>query len=115
MKLSNDEISELQESFSDLLNYDAADPTQPIDPINYRAPDGDTCLHIAAARNDTRAIQLLLKAGVDANVRGDMDSTPLHYAVSAGHDEAAEFLILNGASPTARNAFGSPATPRSRY
>jgi hypothetical protein len=39
-------------AFADLLNYEAQDPTSPIDPLTYRAPDGDTCLHIAAHRGD---------------------------------------------------------------
>lgn len=101
--LDPEEISQLQQMFNDVVNYDALDT--PINPITYVAPDGDTCLHIAAARNDVRSIELLLKAGLDVNTKGDMRSTPLHYAYRMASDRAIAFLLENGADENAIDAF----------
>ncbi len=84
VNLNEDEINELKKSFEDLINYDSDEPTDSIDPLTYRAPDGDNCLHIAAFRGDIRSVQLLLKAGLDVNQTGDMGYTALHYAKKKG-------------------------------
>jgi ankyrin repeat protein len=106
VSLSIEEIQELNKAFADLLNYDSDDPTDLIEPITYRAPDGDTCLHIAAVRNDLRAAELLLKAGVDVNSQGDMGYTPLHHAVRKKQTAMVELLMSHGASMEIRNEFG---------
>jgi ankyrin repeat protein len=108
-KLTAAEIAELQTSFRDVLNYDADDPTAPIDPVTYRSPDGDSCLHIAAQRGDYRSAQLLLDAGLDPNDRGDMGQTPLHHAKRYGHHKVAELLQASGSSATIRDEFGKTA------
>jgi ankyrin repeat protein len=97
------EQAELQTAFADLLNYESDDPTDPIDPLRYVAPDGDTCLHLAARRGNLRAVELLVKAGLDIDQPGDMGSTPLHYA---SKPEIISFLLANGASTATRNEFG---------
>ena len=111
MKLREDELEELARAFADLINYESDDPTDPINPLTYEDPDGDNCLHVAASRNDHRAAGLLLKAGVDVNCRGDMGSTPLHYAVKRGSVEVIRVLLEHGASKTLKNEFGVPAMP----
>lgn len=105
-RLTESELRELGASFKDLINYDSQDPTSPIDPLTYREPDGDGCLHIAAQKGDYRAMELLLKAGLDANQLGDMDCTPLHYAKMNGHNDVVDLLLRHGASNSIRNAFG---------
>lgn len=105
-KLSTNEMQELRLAFADLLNYDSDDPTEPIDPLSYREPGGDSCIHIAAHRGNLRAVELLLKAGVDVNVTGEMGCTALHYARLKGHKDVERFLLDNGASTTIRNLFG---------
>ena len=103
------ERAHLRAAFADLLNYDADDPTSPIDPLTYRAPDGDTCLHVAAQRGDLRSVALLLKGGLDPNMPGDMSSTPLHLAATA---EVFALLLAHGASTELVNEFGKkPACP----
>lgn len=102
-------VAELRRTFSDLLNYDANDPLEPIDPLTYRSPEGDTCLHIAALRGDLRSVQLLLEAGLDVNDLGDMGNTPLHYARKRGHEEVVQLLLRQGANPNIRNEFGEKA------
>lgn len=102
-RLSSSEYAELRAAFRDLMNYESNDPTAPIDPLTYVAPDGDTCLHVASHRGNLRAVELLVKAGVDVNRPGDMGSTPLHYAATP---EVASFLIASGASIATTDVFG---------
>lgn len=99
-------LSELRKRFNDSLNYTADDPTTPIDPITYRTPEGDSCLHIAAMRNDIIATNLLLDLGMDVNVRGDMGYTPLHYAWKNDAQAVYDTLIARGAATDIRNEFG---------
>jgi hypothetical protein len=74
--LSQSELAELDAAFTYVTNYDSDDPTEKIDPLTYRAPDGDTCLHIAAHRGNLRAVELLIKAGLDINYRGTWATRP---------------------------------------
>lgn len=105
-KLTNDELAELRQIFRDLTNYDSEDPTEPIDPLTWREGDGDNCLHYAACWGNSRAVELLLKAGLDVNGQGDMGYTALHYARHYKHDDVAELLLEHGASEDIRNEFG---------
>ena len=102
-QMTQTELEELAKAFVNELNYESDDPLTRIDPLTYRNPDGDTCLHIAARRGDIRSIELLLKAGLDINDRGDMGATPLHCAKT---QEVIEFLVANGASVDIRDEFG---------
>ncbi|WP_405118171.1 ankyrin repeat domain-containing protein [Pseudomonas leptonychotis] len=106
IRLSDEELDELRYAFRDCLNYISDDPEEPIDPLTYQNPDGDTCLHIAAQRGDIRSIELLIKAGLDVNKVGDMGCVPLHYASISGASEVVHMLIKNGASVEILNAFG---------
>jgi ankyrin repeat protein len=101
-------IEILRQKFADLVNY--ADFEEPIDPLTYVAPDGDTCLHIAALRGDEEAVKLLLDAGIDIHAKGDMGNTALHYAFMKKHFAVAALLIGRGASEDIKNGFGK--TPR---
>ena len=103
MKLSTSEMDELIAEFKDLINYESEDPCESIDPLTYVSPDGDTCLHIAALRGNLRAVELLIKAGVDVNQQGDIGYTPLHYAKT---QSVINCLLENGASTSIVNEFG---------
>lgn len=112
MNLDDEEMRVLNLAFKDLLNYESADPDSPINPLAYREPGGDSCLHIAAYRGDCVAVRILLKAGLDVNSIGEMGCTPLHYATQRGHTKIAELLIKSGASKNIRNKFGElPVVP----
>jgi len=101
--LSPSELAELTAAFANAINYESNDPFEKIDPLTYRAPDGDTCLHIAALQGNLRAVELLIKAGLDVNGQGDMGYTPLHYARTP---EIVAVLLASGASTNIENHFG---------
>lgn len=62
--------------------------------IQIRGRNDWTPLHLAAARNDVKAIEILLKAGADIGARTGMDteSTPEEEALRLGAEEAAKTL-----------------------
>lgn len=100
MTITDQEQEELTAKFYYITNYESDDPTDLIDPITYVAPDGDTCLHYAVRNKDTRAVELLLKGGVDPNARGDLGETALHIAKSKGFEQIIRTLLEHGASTT---------------
>lgn len=102
----------LEAAFSDVVNYGSEDLLAPIDPLTYKTPEGDSCLHIAAGRGDFRAVSLLLDCGFDVNLRGDLGNTPLHYACMGAHDDVAGLLISRGASSALTNELGKRADSR---
>jgi ankyrin repeat protein len=100
------EVAEIQKRYHYLVNYEADDPSSPIDPLTYTDSNGDHLLHIAAQRGDLRTVELLVKAGLDIDQTGDMGCTALHYAKLNGKDDVANFLLSHGASTSIRNDFG---------
>ena len=103
MKFTEADIQELQTKYSYLTNYESEDPEAPIDPLTYVDSNGDALLHIAAQRGDKRTAELLLMAGVDVSLVGDMGNTALHYAQT---EEVARLLLEHGASADVCNEFG---------
>ena len=59
-----------------------------------RGVNGFTALHLAATRDDLKAIELLLAHGADPNARTGVDdyTTPLEEAEAAGRTRAADLL-----------------------
>ena len=80
--------------------------------INIHTEDieGETALHKACVWGDIRAVKLLLKAGSKIDTPGDMECTPLYFAVMFGFPDIAKFLLAKGANPDTRSEFGD--TPR---
>ena len=107
MKLTESELKELQSKYSYLTNYEADDPDAPIDPLTYVDSNGDALLHIAAQRGDLRTVELLLTAGVDPNLIGDMGNTALQYTRT---EEIAKLLVAYGASTEVLNEFNKSPT-----
>lgn len=56
-------------------------------------------IHIAATFNDTKIVELLLKAGVDINSLVVGNLTPLYFAAYALQPRVVKFLLENGADP----------------
>ncbi len=65
-----------------------------------------TALHYAAASGSTQSLALLLKAGGLIDVLAPNDSTPLMMAARQGQEEAARFLLGEGANPALVNQAG---------
>ena len=107
MKLTEAEVQELQAKYSYLTNYQAEDPDAPIDPLTYFDSNGDALLHIAARRGDLRTVEVLLSAGIDVNLLGDMGNTALHYAQT---EEMVNLLLAHDASTEVCNEFGKTPT-----
>jgi len=106
-----DAIAKLKDSFADLLNYESEDISSPIDPLAWRSPEGDTCLHYAAMRGDATSARLLLELGMDVNETGDMGDTALHYAKKFGNSSVVEVLLEYNADLSITNEFGKKAIP----
>lgn len=103
LSLKDTEINELQKKYYYLINYDSNDP---INPLSYVDSNGDSLLHIAAQHGDLQTIKILLNAGVDVNIKGDMGCTALHYAKMENNEEVVRLLIAYGADVSIKNEFG---------
>lgn len=74
---------------------------------NSRRSDGHPALHVAVELNEKAAVNALLKAGVDVDIRSkcksnvNVDDTALHCAALWGREEIAALLIDSGANVNA--------------
>lgn len=59
--------------------------------------NGNTALHISAARGHPKCVYTLLSAGADTSVKDPLGASPLHQASQGGHLEAIECLLSGGA------------------
>jgi ankyrin repeat protein len=103
--MTAEEVREIRARYFYLVSAEG-DIDGPVDPLAYVDSNGDHLLHIAARRGDLRTAKLLLNAGEDVNVRGDMGCTALHNALMKGEEAMAQFLLLNGADGSIIDAFG---------
>lgn len=69
--------------------------------VNLRDGAGNTALHFAALNHDVAAVEALVGAGADVNVRNAAEATPLLYG--AGHAEIVRLLLAAGAAPEVRS------------
>jgi ankyrin repeat protein len=106
MKLSEEEVKELQIKYYYLTNYQSENIDDPIEPLTYVDSNGDNLLHIATCLGDLKTVELLLKAGLDVNQLGDMGCTALHYAKIKNKNNVYDLLLSHGASKNIRNEFG---------
>ena len=63
-------------------------------------------IHDAAKIGVLVGVQAELDKGVDVNVKGSHEETPLHWAAGGGHKEIVELLVNNGADVNAKNKWG---------
>jgi hypothetical protein len=66
------------------------------DDLNERGKEGDTALHIAAAKGYLEIVKLLAEHGADCNVRNAEEKTPAQVATSSGNTVVAEYLESRG-------------------
>jgi ankyrin repeat protein len=69
-------------------------------------PKVDEALVVAASRDNTDVMKLLVDRGADVNrVTGNLGFTPLMWAAQMGQTEAVELLLARGADPNVRERF----------
>lgn len=105
MRLKPNDLSYLQETYNYLVDLGEDEPPS-IDPVTWKSPEDDRLIHIAAMHGNLAAVGMLVDAGEDVNVIGDMGDTPAHYAASFGHRKVFDFLMERGADATIINEFG---------
>ena len=65
--------------------------------INTHTTDkGDYPIHYAVIQNKKLVVEQILKSGMDVNVLGEDDCTPLDYAILHEHKDLTEYLKLKG-------------------
>lgn len=67
---------------------------------------GSQVIHLASFANQCKDIEILVRAGVNANAIGDLGLRPLHYAVLGGAIDSVRFLLEAGADAAIENEFG---------
>ncbi|XP_059914626.1 ankyrin repeat domain-containing protein 12 isoform X1 [Gadus macrocephalus] len=67
------------------------------DKVNKRNERGETTLHLAAIRGDSKLVKELISLGADVNVKDFAGWTPLHEACNLGYYDVAKVLISAGA------------------
>ncbi len=68
--------------------------------------EDNSVLHYACRWGDLRAVRLLVESGAKVNKLGDMDTSPIHCAVSSRFVDIVEFLLAHGATQDQQDAFG---------
>ena len=74
--------------------------------INKRDEDGNTLLILATKQGLNTICKLLIKNGVDVNIRNDSGNSALHYALSGKNFVIADELRIYGASENCKNKRG---------
>jgi len=70
-------------------------------PVDVRGNDGETALHVAAAHDATRVIELLIARGADPDIRENRwSAVPLGFASHHGREAAIDLLV-----PVSRNVW----------
>lgn len=73
-----------------------------------RDSSGGTALHAAMFQDNTRIVELLIKAGYDVNAVGPRNGyTPLHDAVWGNNLPALKILVANGGDTTIKGHDGN--------
>jgi ankyrin repeat protein len=111
MRLTTKQTAWLQEAYN--YYFDLGDEDLPsFDPATWQSPEGDRIINIAALRGDFTAVEILVTAGEDVDVIGDMGQTPAHFAAMGQHRDVFDFLMQSGADATVVDEFGrtSPQT-----
>lgn len=63
--------------------------------IHCRTSEGDTLLHYAVFRNDTKIVKFLLKEGMSINLLDYENMSPIMVAIQCGHYSLASTLLRN--------------------
>jgi len=79
------------------------------EPLTVQTTDsfGGTPLHVAAIWGRIDIADALLRGGAEIDRRGEHGFTPLHEAISQGHEGMVSFLLSRGADPSLSTELGS--------
>ena len=78
--------------------------------LETRDDDGETALHLIAAKNSTETMHLLLSASeLIRDIEDNLGRTPLLRAAADGHEEVLRVLIEAGADPVQTSSTGLTA------
>lgn len=66
--------------------------------LNIKDFDGNTALHLACIRSDSKSVAYLVTKGADINIRNTLGQTPYNIVKKTGSGDIASFLIQNGAN-----------------
>ena len=77
--------------------------------VNAAEPDGTTALQWAVHRNQTKAVELLIRAGAKVKSSNLFGVTPLSEAAANGNAAILEILLRAGADANATSVQGEPA------
>jgi uncharacterized protein len=74
--------------------------------VNQKNFMGDSVLHTVSSWGDVNAVKILIRAGADVNAIGDQGATPLFNAVIGKSLDVISHLLISGADPQRKNAYG---------
>ena len=74
--------------------------------IDQGTPDGRTPLMLAAHRDNSHVVRMLLNGGANFAIVGDSRCTALHYSAHFGHRAVTELLVHSGSDLEADNLHG---------
>jgi ankyrin repeat protein len=95
-------------------NVEAVMALIPFAEIDTQNKAGNTALHSAVLGNHPKAVQALLQAACDVEIRNKESLTPLMLAVDVASDELVQLLITAGANPDRRDKFGVSVVERAK-
>lgn len=98
-------LSDLPPNFQRLIGEVEADPELAL--LVWR--EGETLLHLAAALNDIKLADVLLKHGARVDAVSRATATPLLRAAEYDHLDMLRLLLSHGAAPDTRNDIGRTA------
>ena len=96
-------IREILEELSEEAEFYGIEPLT----INSKKEWGNSPLKIASVRGNVVLVKALLNAGAEVNMENEDQYTALHHAVSQGHVEIVEVLLVNGANPKLKDRYGN--------
>ena len=67
---------------------------------------GENCLTLAASHADIKTLDIILKNGVDLEIRGYQNETALISSAYSNHHQNLDFLLKNGADVSAVDNYG---------
>lgn len=87
-------------------NVEAIGALIPFSEVDAQNKAGNTALHSAVLADHAPAVQALLQAGCDVEIRNEESLTPLMLAVHHAGEDVINLLIKAGANPDRRDKFG---------